>query len=194
MRNPFRRKNLDLRFGPALLAGLLLILFSEPTATSLSLGAPLIVAGLAVRAWATGHLVKTIRFTVTGPYAHVRHPMYLGTLAIGLGLATMLGGPPAWIAGAVLLAWFAFAYFPRKERIESARLLGRYGEVYAGYLDEVPALLPRAQRWRPRPDLEEKVDTTGTWRAARFDANNELGTQIAVVVAVGLVGLRAWAA
>jgi len=120
--------------------------------------------------------------------------MYLGTLAIGLGMATMLGGPPAWIAAAALLAWFGISYFPRKERIESARLLGRYGEVYACYLAEVPALIPQPRRWRPRPDLAEKVDTTGAWRLARFDANNELGTLIAVVFAVVVVCLRAWAA
>ena len=191
MRNPFRRKNLDLRFAPALVTGLVLIAISLPTALSVSIGAPLVAAGVAIRAWAAGHLVKTVHFTVTGPYGHLRHPLYLGTLSIGLGIALMLGGLPALIGAAALLVWFGLVYFPRKEQIESARLFAHYGEVYARYRDQVPALIPRARRWRPDPDFAEKVDTASRWRLDRFDANNEQGSVIAVGFAVALVWLRA---
>lgn len=191
MRNPFRRKNLDPRFAPALVAGFALIAFSLPTAQSLSIGAPFVAAGVAMRAWAAGHLVKTTRFTVTGPYGHLRHPLYFGTLSIGLGVALMLGGLSAFIGAAALLVWFGLVYFPRKETIEGARLFAHYGEVYARYRDEVPALIPRTRRWRPGPDIAEKVDTARRWGLDRFDANNEQGSVIAVGFAVALVWLRA---
>jgi len=203
VRNPFRRKNLDARFLPALIAALVLLAWAEPSPRSMAIGLPLVALGLLVRTWAVGHLVKTERFTVTGPYAYVRHPLYLGTLAIGIGTAAMLGGWPAWAGASIVVCWFASSYLPRKEQVESARLLARHGAVYARYRDEVPALWPRRRAWRPdeagRPGtgpgapaaVHAATDGPTTWRFERFDANNELGTVIAVSAAVVAVGLRA---
>ena len=50
------------------------------------MGKPIWVAGLALRAWAAGHLAKNQRFAVSGPYAYVRNPLYLGTLLVATGL------------------------------------------------------------------------------------------------------------
>ena len=211
MRNPFRRKNLDGRFLPAVLAALVLLAWAEPSPRSLAIGAPLVALGLLVRTWAVGHLVKTERFTVTGPYAYVRHPLYLGTLAIGIGTAAMLGGWPGWLGVAVVATWFAASYLPRKERVETERLMARHGDVYARYRREVPALVPRLRAWRPDaardlriehptaecakrdedPSRMAGVEEPTRWRLERFDANNELGTVIAVSAAVLAVGLRA---
>jgi hypothetical protein len=33
-----------------------------------------------LRIWASGHLVKNKVLTVTGPYAYVKNPLYIGTL------------------------------------------------------------------------------------------------------------------
>jgi len=191
VRNPLRRKNLDGRFAAPVLAGLALLAWSEPTARSLAAGAPLVAAGLLIRAWAVGHLVKTVQFTVTGPYAYLRHPLYLGTLAIGTGVSLMLGGWPALVGLFAVGVWFALSYLPRKERIETQRLIDRHGEIYARYRREVPALVPRLHAWRPTGEGAERVDAFGEWRLARFDANNELGTEIAVAIAVSAVWIRA---
>lgn len=191
MRNPIRPKNLALRFAPAALLGLALLALSRPDLRTIAIGAPLVVSGLGVRAWAVGHLVKTERFTCTGPYAHLRHPLYLGTLSIGLGISVMLGGVTAWIGAALVLAWFASSYMPRKERVETERLLARHGAVYERYHAEVPALWPRLHAWRPASGLPSHEGGGERWRFERFDANNELGTEIAVAIAVAAVGLRA---
>ena len=191
MRNPLRAKNLSLRFAPAALVALALVAWSAPTPRSLIAGAPLVAAGVALRSWAVGHLVKSERITVSGPYAHLRHPLYLGTLLIGLGLAAMLGGAAALLGASALSLWFALRYLPRKERVETARLLRRHGELYARYRAEVPSLWPRLRRWRPEPEWRARVACEQTWRFARYDANNELGTAIAVALAVSAIALRA---
>ena len=49
--------------------------FARPTPRLLGAGALLVVVGLAVRAWAAGHLRKDRPLTVSGPYAHLRHPL-----------------------------------------------------------------------------------------------------------------------
>ena len=191
MRNPLRAKNFDPRFVPAALLALALVAWSEPSPRSLIAGAPVVVAGIALRSWAVGHLVKSERITVSGPYAHLRHPLYLGTLLIGLGLAAMLGGAAALCGAGGLSLWFALRYLPRKERVETARLLRRHGELYARYRAEVPALWPRLRRWQPAPEWRGRIESECPWRLARYDANNELGTAIAVAIAVFAIALRA---
>ena len=57
--------------------------FARPTLSLLAWGAPLAVLGLLLRAWAAGTIVKERELTTTGPYSHLRHPLYLGSLFIG---------------------------------------------------------------------------------------------------------------
>ena len=92
----------------------------------------------------------------------------------------------------LLLPWFLLAYFPRKDRIESERLERFYGDRYARYCEQVPALLPRIHAWRPAPELEHGVDRKRTWSAHRFDDNNELGTLIALGAGLLCFTARIW--
>ena len=92
MRNPVRLKNLRLRFLPAYAIGGCALWLSRPSAPGLALGLLFVLGGAALRGWAAGHLIKTDAFCVAGPYAHLRHPLYCGTLLIGVGFALMLSG------------------------------------------------------------------------------------------------------
>ena len=44
-----------------------------------------LVSGVLIRFWARGHFERVRLFT-TGPYALVRHPLYLGSLFIVVGV------------------------------------------------------------------------------------------------------------
>ena len=61
--------------------------FSAPDAVSLAVGIPIASLGRALRAWAAGHLEKNRTLAQSGPYAHVRNPLYLGTLTAAAGFA-----------------------------------------------------------------------------------------------------------
>ena len=57
---------------------LLLIAFawlSRPSEASLLRGVPISLAGLALRAWAAGHLEKNQKLVDSGPYRHTRNPL-----------------------------------------------------------------------------------------------------------------------
>jgi protein-S-isoprenylcysteine O-methyltransferase Ste14 len=76
------------------------------------------------------------RLVVTGPYAYVRHPMYLAVLLFGLGfLAGWRGGPH--LAAFVLLC----AVLHVKSRREEALLAQRFPE-YADYARRTRRLVP----------------------------------------------------
>lgn len=177
MRNPIRLKNLSARYLPLYAAGVAMLLLHSPDPRALLAAVPLLLAGLAVRGWGAGHLVKNDVLTTTGPYAHLRHPLYLGTLLIGTGFAIAVGGLFSVGVLAVLWPWFALHYFPRKEHAESGRLEERYGERFARYRAAVPALWPALRPWRD----EAVVGSAVRWDLDRYSENNELGTLLAVV-------------
>jgi protein-S-isoprenylcysteine O-methyltransferase Ste14 len=112
--------------------------FSNPDFDSLATGLPLSACGLALRAWAAGHLAKDQRLARSGPYSCTRNPLYLGTLITALGLATA-----ARSTGLALLfgSLFALVYLPAIE-LEEQHL----AEILPGYAEfarRVPLLLPR---------------------------------------------------
>ena len=145
---------------------------------------PLVAFGALLRGWGAGHLVKNDVLTTTGPYAHMRHPLYAGTILIGTGFALALGGWLSLLGVLALWPWFVFDYFPRKERSEAARLEFIYGGAFVRYRSSVPALWPRLNRWTDVGG-HQRVETR--WALERYSGNNELGTLLAVVA--GWAGL-----
>ena len=60
---------------------------ATPTSRSLVIGAAIAIVGESMRLWAAGHLEKSKEVTQSGPYRYTRHPLYLGSSLIGIGLA-----------------------------------------------------------------------------------------------------------
>lgn len=111
---------------------------ARPTYASLTAGLPISVLGLLLRGWAAGHLAKNERLATTGPYTHVRNPLYLGTLLVAAGLVIAAHEP--WLA-LVFGAVFVLVYMPVIE-LEEQHLRKLFPD-YAAYADRVPLLRPR---------------------------------------------------
>src|SRR6266404_3158916 len=60
------------------LCAAIFFLLSRPRPLTLIIGGAIALPGLALRAWATGHLRKNDALAVTGPYAYTRNPLFLG--------------------------------------------------------------------------------------------------------------------
>lgn len=111
---------------------------SRPAPESLAIGLPIASLGLALRAWAAGHLEKNTQLAETGPYVYVRNPLYVGTLFTAAGLA--IAGA-RWELAAVFGAVFLGVYLPVIENEE--RHLRKLFPAYEDYARRVPALIPR---------------------------------------------------
>lgn len=111
---------------------------AAPTWNSLLAGLPLSLLGLALRAWAAGHLEKNLALAESGPYAYVRNPLYIGTLATAAGLAI---ASRRWELGVLFAAAFLLIYLPVVE-LEEQHLRTLFPN-YAAYAQRVPSLLPR---------------------------------------------------
>ncbi len=112
--------------------------FSRPDARSLAYGLPVSLLGLALRAWAAGHLAKNQALASSGPYAYTRNPLYLGTLLVAAGLAM---ASRSMGLGALFAGVFVCIYLPVMQ-LEQQYLRSLFPD-YAAYAARVPALLPR---------------------------------------------------
>lgn len=115
---------------------------ARPTALSLAAGAAVALAGLALRAWASGHLNKEKILAVSGPYRHTRNPLYLGNLIIGAGVAVTSN---SWPVLALLTAYFG-VFYPLIIAKERKRMHRLFMEKYDDFADNVPLFFPGLRR------------------------------------------------
>ncbi|MCM8813677.1 MAG: isoprenylcysteine carboxylmethyltransferase family protein [Candidatus Omnitrophica bacterium] len=103
------------------------------------LGVTFVVAGMAIRFWAAGYIRKRRELAVSGPYAFVRNPLYLGSFLIGAGFVLFL-------SQVVLLIVYAAAYwwlYRKTIREEEKILTELFQEQYLEYRKHVPVFFPR---------------------------------------------------
>ena len=105
-----------------------------PVAWSLLLVAP----GLWLRGYSSGYVRKNSELTITGPYAHVRNPLYLGSILIASGFAVALMS----LYFAIALAVFFLLIYVPVIASEEAFLRDSFLE-FEWYCARVPRLIPR---------------------------------------------------
>ena len=126
------------------------LLLARPTWATWSAGLVIASIGEGFRIWAAGHLQKSREVTRSGPYRWTRHPLYVGSGIIALGVIVA--------ARSALVALLGAAYIgitiPMAIRAEEAYLQRTFGPTYDLYRkDEAPPMLRRfslAHAWRNR--------------------------------------------
>lgn len=129
---------------------LLMIIYQQPNVWSLIIGFVIAAAGESIRLWGvcwagsetrtTGKVGGTF-LVISGPFAFVRNPLYVGNMLmyIGIGIMSFALFPYLQIAAFV---FFAIQYhFIVKE--EESYLIETYGDDYKEYVKNVPRFFPR---------------------------------------------------
>ena len=111
---------------------------AKPAWWSLLAGGATAALGLVIRALASGQVKKDRELTVSGPYAYVRNPLYLGSIVLAIGFA--IAARDLWIV-LVLVAYFVAVYLPVIGGEQ--KYLGSQFPGYAEYTRRVPSLVPR---------------------------------------------------
>lgn len=146
-RMTFRQLAQRIRVPAGFVLAPLLLISARPTRSSLIAGAIIALIGLGIRAWSSGYLKKNKELTVSGPYAHTRNPLYLGTFLLGVGVAT--GAGTLWFA-ALFMALYLVIYVPVMFA-EAETLAKLFPSEYEQYSARVPLFLPRITPYRARP-------------------------------------------
>lgn len=145
---------------------------ARPTWTSLAGGGMIAAVGCAIRIWAAGHLDKAREVTTTGPYRYTRHPLYVGSSIMAIGVVT--AAADARVA-AVVLGYVAVT-FTAAVRLEEAWLRARFGTRYDDYASG------RLRR------------VSGRFSLARARANGEHLAVLGLAGGMAVFAVKAWLA
>lgn len=116
----------------------------EPEGILFLAGVALVILGIAVRMWASGHIKKDKVLATNGPYAYVRHPLYVGNITLGIGFALASG---LWW-GLPLLVGILLAFYPHAIHQEDERLHRSFKGDWEKWRKETRALIPRLTLYR----------------------------------------------
>jgi len=168
-----------------------LLLVANTTQRRLHLGIGLVFLGEFLRLWADGYVGRVkVNWTqkwrgdqkigslvTAGPYAFVRHPLYLGTFLIGAGFCLIAGS--LWVSLAAL-GFFLIVYRHKMAR-EELLLRDEVGTPYVVYQAAVPRWLPTFRRYPNRQ---------GRWSWQGVISSKEWKTLIWIVVVIVAFYLR----
>ena len=166
------------------LCAALFLLLARPRPATLIIGGAVALGGLLLRAWSAGHIRKNDRLATSGPYAHTRNPLYLGSFIMGFGF-TLAAGSWWWLLGALFVALFLGIYLPVM-RVEAQTLAGLFGTDYEQYARSVPLFLPRLTPYRAGAAAGVKFD------AALYLRYREYRAAVGLLAAWGLLACKAW--
>jgi protein-S-isoprenylcysteine O-methyltransferase Ste14 len=164
---PFTRRLARLRVPLGFVFGAAVLYLARPTWTSIALGTAVGVLGEGIRFWAAGHLEKSREVTRSGPYRFSRHPLYVGSSILALGVA--LGSRSWLVLGLVTL--YMGATIAAAIRTEEAFLRERFGDDYDEYAHS------RA------PVMERPFSLERAWRNKEYRAMTGLVGAIALLAA-----------
>jgi protein-S-isoprenylcysteine O-methyltransferase Ste14 len=125
----FLRRVARLRVTIGFVSSIFVLWLAHPTPRSLAIGAVVAAIGEAVRVWAAGHLEKGREVTRSGPYGFTRHPLYLGSSLIGVGMAI---ASASLVVAVLVLAYLAIT-LTAATRTEEAHLTDTFGAAYSAY-------------------------------------------------------------
>lgn len=129
---------------------ILLTILGTPMAGLYYWGLGLAALGIAVRLWASGHVKKNKVLATSGPYAYVRHPLYVGNHLITLGFCLASG---LWWS---FFIWAALAlfYYPQTIAHEDKELARMFPGEWEAWANETAALVPRIGPYRSNQSAE----------------------------------------
>jgi protein-S-isoprenylcysteine O-methyltransferase Ste14 len=117
---------------------------AKPTPESWLIGAIVAVLGESLRLWAAGHLEKSREVTQSGPYRYTRHPLYLGSASIGIGMAVVANN---LVVAVIVIAYLALT-LTAAMRSEEAHLREKFGDAYDAYAEKRGPRIERAFSWQ----------------------------------------------
>ncbi len=135
----FRKILQKIRVPLGFVLGIAFLVLAKPEPLMLAIGGIVALIGLAIRAWASGHIRKNSELAISGPYAYTRNPLYLGSFLLCVGFILCSG---KWWLSAIFGVVFLLVYFPVMQA-EAKELIEIFGEKYENYSRNVSLFFPR---------------------------------------------------
>lgn len=167
-----------------------MLVFLNPNLISISAGLILAIAGELLRIWAVGFAGDETRTTarvgasqliVSGPFAYIRNPLYVGNIFIytGSGVASNALFPYLQIAGLVFFSVQYYLIVKGEERY----LLEEFGDTYREYMENVPAFIPAVSPYKGSDTSQPHFDI---WSALCSERRTLQAFGLIIILIVGL--------
>ncbi len=133
---------------------LVMIVFAQPTITTLLAGFVVALLGEAIRFWGVSIAGSETRTTgpvgatnliTDGPFGFVRNPLYVGNILMYVGCGIMSNALVPYLVLAAFV-WFVIQYHLIVSR-EEEHLRTAFGDEYATYCKNVPRFIPRITKY-----------------------------------------------
>lgn len=122
--------------------GLLLVAvcayFARPDSGTVAAGLAIAVAGQVFRIYAAGFIFKNKQLASSGPYALVRHPLYLGNFLILIGF-TLASANLYVVAGVIV---FFLVWYPAAIAYEDSKLERIFEDEWREWSKSIRAIIP----------------------------------------------------
>jgi len=105
------------------------LVLAQPTWEAWCVGFFIAIIGECLRLWAAGHLEKNREVTRSGPYRFLRHPLYVGSIVIAIGVAVASRS----IAAAVVAVLYMGLTIPVAIHMEELQLRQAFRTTYEDY-------------------------------------------------------------
>ena len=152
------------------IAAVAAVALAKPTMRSWIAGLTVALVGEAIRVWAAGHLEKSREVTRSGPYRFSRHPLYVGSSVLALGVVLASRS----LVVAAIAAIYMVATIAAAIRTEEAFLRQAFGPTYDEY---------RAARAEPM---------ARRFTVARVIRNREHRAMAGLIIGFALLALKIW--
>ncbi len=149
---------------------IVMLVFAQPTLSSLLIGFAVSAFGEFLRAWGVFYVGSETRVTgevgasklvTSGPFAFVRNPLYVGNIFIYVGVGIMSLALWPWLQ-IFALAWFFFQYTMIVKEEEDF-LRKKFGQEYADYCVQVPRFFFRLTPYRSWHPVD--IDWKAGWHS-----------------------------
>ena len=168
---------------------ILMLIFQQSTPMTLIIGFMVALIGELIRFWGVSWAGSETRTTggvggtfliISGPFAYVRNPLYVGNILIYLGLGIMSFALFPYLQIVAILFFLLQYYFIVRE--EEKYLVERFKDEYKEYCKHVPAFFPRLFPYKNSSIVQPPYNPKAGLKSERRSLQAFLGISLLLII------------
>ncbi|MDZ7625112.1 MAG: isoprenylcysteine carboxylmethyltransferase family protein [Ignavibacteriaceae bacterium] len=168
---------------------ILMLIFQESTPLTLIIGFAVALIGELIRFWGVSWAGSETRTTggvggtfliISGPFAYVRNPLYVGNILLYLGLGIMSFALFPYLQIVAIIFFLIQYYFIVSE--EEKYLLEKFKDDYRDYCKNVPAFLPRLLPYKNSTIVQPPRNPKAGFRSEKRSLQAFIGISLLLII------------
>ena len=167
----------------------LMLIFQESTIWTLIIGFSVALIGELIRFWGVSWAGSETRTTggvggtfliISGPFAHVRNPLYVGNIFLYLGLGIMSFALFPYLQIVAIIFFLIQYYFIVRE--EEKYLREKFKDDYKDYCYNVPAFFPRLSPYKNLSIVQPARNPKAGFRSEKRSLQAFIGISLLLII------------